>query len=383
MLKGLLYHKNILIISPEPWDFNHVSKHHYAKVLCERSNTVYFLNPPGFFFKVQQIQERLYSVNYRPMFRGLGKLPKWLSAWLTWIEYEVLSGRLKIKFDIIWNFETSRFFSLQNIKVLKIAHIVDLNQQFQLKRLINSVDICFCTTDFIAENLKKYHAKVFKIHHAWLPSRVKQEVKIQGNYQIKVGYVGNLLISYLDWQLLFKLAKKHESVGFYFIGPYEKNSLSEKKRYENQYFLKIQSLKNVYFLGSEPSHRIPLYLARFDILLITYRVKKYRDQLASPHKLMEYMASGKVTVATYTDEYKDKRHLLEMVETQEEFFAKFAAVVRHPEQYNTPHKQKARVNFAQQYTYTRQLNKIETFIVKNFYVFYFFTCSYCIFRLVF
>ena len=35
--------KKILIISPEPWGVNHISKHHYALALIKKGNTVYFL----------------------------------------------------------------------------------------------------------------------------------------------------------------------------------------------------------------------------------------------------------------------------------------------------------------------------------------------------
>jgi hypothetical protein len=38
--------KNILLISPESWGQNHVSKHHYATELS-KNNKIYFLNPPS------------------------------------------------------------------------------------------------------------------------------------------------------------------------------------------------------------------------------------------------------------------------------------------------------------------------------------------------
>ena len=41
-----LKNKTILIISPERWGTNFVSKHHYALELA-KNNNVYFLNPDG------------------------------------------------------------------------------------------------------------------------------------------------------------------------------------------------------------------------------------------------------------------------------------------------------------------------------------------------
>ena len=80
---------------------------------------------------------------------------------------------------------------------------------------------------------------------------------------------------------------------------------------------------------------------------------------------MEYFASGKVIVATYTDEYMDKRHLLVMTDSNEEYLTKFGEVIRDLEIYNSPEKKAERVAFARENSYPNQLEKISTILAEN------------------
>ncbi len=57
-------------------------------------------------------------------------------------------------------------------------------------------------------------------------------------------------------------------------------------------------MDNVKWWGRVDSGYITCILKQSDILLLTYKAEEYREQLASPHKLLEYLNSGRVTVAT-------------------------------------------------------------------------------------
>jgi hypothetical protein len=87
--------------------------------------------------------------------------------------------------------------------------------------------------------------------------------------------------------------------------------------------------------------------------------------LANSHKILEYLHSGKVTVATFTDEYKDKRELLEMVDNSNDYIEKFKEVVKNLEIYNAKEKQQQRIEFAKSHSYDNQLNKIVSLIKKH------------------
>ena len=116
--------------------------------------------------------------------------------------------------------------------------------------------------------------------------------------KVRATYVGNLDILYLDNDLLKDLVEKFQNVEFILVGAYKS---------EGKTFVQLSSFPNVKFVGKVPSERIKDFLSESDILLLCYRPDSYREQFASPHKMMEYLASGKVVVATYTDECKNKK----------------------------------------------------------------------------
>jgi hypothetical protein len=116
--------KNILIVSPEAWGNNYVSKHHYAISLAKRGNNIYFLNPPTKqIFSKKEVLTNLWVFDFKPKYRGLGRLPAFISAMLTKWEFNRLEILISVKIDIIWNFDSSRFFNLYRINsgVLKIS----------------------------------------------------------------------------------------------------------------------------------------------------------------------------------------------------------------------------------------------------------------------
>ncbi len=74
---------------------------------------------------------------------------------------------------------------------------------------------------------------------------------------------------------------------------------------------------------------------------------------------MEYLASGKTIVATYTDEYKDKSDLLAMAEPDGDYLKLFRDVIGNLDKYNSSENATRRKRFAEEHTYTRQLEKID------------------------
>lgn len=358
--------KNILLISPEAWGSNFVSKHHYAVTLSKQGNVVYFLNPPSESFSVQSTSyENLKVVNYLPFIKGLRYLPNLLQRFFIRQKYKRLQRLANCAFDIVWSFDNSVFYDFSDLpdSVLKISHIVDLNQNFETVKAANTANICFCTTAFIKEKLRTYNSRVFKIHHGYsIPSKLSQSRTIlPGNNTTKVVYMGNLAIKYIDWELLQTVIRQHLNVDFIFIGP-EGNSNLNKSCEKKLGSAQVKADPNTYFIGPIPSSKINAYLQKADILLITYQADLYEKQLASPHKFMDYFGSGKVIVATYTDEYKDKRELLAMSRRNKEYPALFSEVANNLSEWNCRTKQEERKQFAQDNSYEKQLERIEKII---------------------
>ena len=111
--------------------------------------------------------------------------------------------------------------------------------------------------------------------------------------------------------------------------------------------------------GHLPSTNLPEVLKKMDVTMIVYDTIHHRDQVANPHKLMEYLASGKVTVATFMDEYTSLADgLIVMVDQPADYPAAFRAVVADLVRWNSPELRAARIAFALDNTYDRQLDRI-------------------------
>ncbi|WGZ96171.1 MAG: glycosyltransferase [Candidatus Thiothrix putei] len=354
----------ILIISPESWDSHTVSKHNYAITLSQQGFTVYFLNPFNDTKRQPQIikiQENLYTVTSSKVAKGLRYYPGFLRHWLERRWLEKLEKKINAFIDTIWLFENSRFFDLCFAENrLKIYHQVDLNQNFNPKKAVTTSDICFCTSNIIRNNLLKFSTNIYKIHHglAKIDSNIeikREQFKVFNKQAIQCIYMGNLDMLYLDVELLANIASHFSDVQFHFVGGYNKNGrlykLSEK-------------LTNIHWWGKVDSTIISFILKHADLLLVTYQEHHHSDQ-SSPHKFMEYFASGKVIVATYTDEYKDKRHLLEMVDHNKDYLDAIKKVISNLDYYNSHDKQQQRIAFAQEHTYEKQLDRIFTLLKKH------------------
>jgi len=356
-----MHKSQILIISPEPWNGHFVSKHHYALTLPCQGHEVYFLNPPDNSLKEKKIQKtehlNVWEVSAPQVAKGLRFYPKFLRNLLERRWLEKLEAHIGQSFTTVWLFENSRFYDMDFAgDRTKIYHQVDSNQNFHLKEASKSADICFCTTDYIKNDLFEFADNVHKVHHGVTLNReaYKLTVKEEAYFStdaVNVVYIGNMDISFFDIALFYTLVCASPDVIFHLIGNYTP---------EKPLFLRCKNLKNIRWWGRIDSFKIASVLALSDAQLLIYKGNNIGDikQLASPHKMMEYFASGKVTVATYTDEYKDKRELLEMVDDSTRFVEKFSEVVNDLAYYNSKEKQQIRLDFAKENSYEKQLDKI-------------------------
>ncbi len=219
--------KQILIISPEPWSGQFVSKHHYAITLASKGYKVYFLNPPNNTLVDIEIQntnyKNLFSIVAPQLTKGLRFYPKVVrnfieNRWLKKLEQQIGS-----KFSTVWLFENSRFYDMNFAgDRLKIYHQVDSNQNFHVKEASSSADICFCVTDFIERELLQYSKKVFKISHGinlltkYTSLSEEQEDRFDNN-SIHVTYIGNLDMLYINEHILYNITRKHSNVIFHYI----------------------------------------------------------------------------------------------------------------------------------------------------------------------
>ena len=353
ILKG----KSILIISPESWTHLFVSKHHYAVHLAQRGNQVFFLNPPSNeSSNIESDFHNLHTLNYTGFPVGMRLAPKFIRKTIQRKIFHRLEKLANTSFDIIWSFDNSVFYDFDALpsRVLKISHIVDLNMDFQSVLAANTSDVCFCTTQFIKHRLEQYApGKVFWINHGVRVSKDDLPFTLNSSFPVNAGYYGNLDIKYLDWTMLIQEIDDNPEIGFHFAGKLTSHIVKD-------YF---NNRSNMIWHGIIPSPQLPSFNAQMDVLFIAYKADEFKEQLANPHKILEYLISGKPVVATYTAQYASLDFIY-MSHTNDDWPKLFNQVVSNLSEYTTSELIKKRQAFALDNTYDRQLDRIEEILSK-------------------
>lgn len=349
--------KTIVIISPDLWNALPVSKHHYAKELA-KTNKVYFINPPNNDkdFKV----EKLSIINEYKKVKGLRFFPKFLRKLFMKREvYSIINKIENNQVDIIWSFDTSRLYYLDLFKSkLKIAHIVDLSENFYFKELVQNADYCFGISDAIINKMKIFNSRCFKIRHGYFLS--ENVGFIINNHQKKCLYIGNLTIKYLDWEAIYKLIKHRSDVLFSFIGT--KSGTLDKN--QELFYKKALTAKNSIFKAEVKPEDVINEMLNSDFCLLAYQSKKYPKQLEDSHKIMQYLGSGKPVFASYTHEYKDT-DLIFMYNDVETIEESFDAFLNNQNNHFSEESRQKRINFALDNTYPKQIERIAQIIQNN------------------
>lgn len=356
----MLRDKRILLISPEPWDHIFVSKHHYAVHLARRGNKLYYLGPPVNKTSIESTRfENLFNVIYHGFPRGLRFFPACVQRNIILRVYKRLATLCQTDFDIVWSFDNSVFFDLSPLPptTLKISHIVDYNQDFQTQRTASMADFCFCTSDVILNRLSMYHKKVHKISHGYnVLERQVDGISARPSGKTTVLYAGNLSIPYIDWDLLAASVNNHPEVDFLFVGP--------AVSYSNEMTV-LAGKQNVTFVGRVASEQLAEYYDWADVLLVAYKEQFQNDQTTNPHKIMEYLGSGKVIVATRTLEYEGLSPMIMMSETNLAWPHILKEVIGNLEYYNSEKIRNQRISFAMNNTYDIQIDRIEQIIARG------------------
>lgn len=354
----ILKNKNILIISPEPWGTNFVSKHHYASELS-KLNIVFFLNPPTKKFSAHEVNPNLRAIDYKPIVRGINRFPQRIRDYLNSINIRKIKKICGVPdFDIIWSFDPFRFqnLSLFNSQ-LQIYHPVDFHYTPHEKEISNSAHIILTTCNQLKEKLDNYNARVHNIGHGVSERFINnQSQDNKRKNRIKVCMMGNLQRG-IDYQVLFKAIEGNQDAEFHFVGPCKSSNLSQKLKFSSE-IEKLKSYNNTYLHGSIPQSNLPGSLRKMDLFLILYREDENPASKANPHKLLEYMGSGKPILSSWMDEHENMKELIEMVRDNKDFPDKLRELLDNYDKYNSNLHTRNRILHASKNTYTAKIELI-------------------------
>jgi teichuronic acid biosynthesis glycosyltransferase TuaH len=159
----------------------------------------------------------------------------------------------------------------------------------------------------------------------------------------RIGYIGDITSLRLDADLIYELAKSKPDYSFVMIGRVDKLFAAHA----------MNSLKNVYFLGSIAKNMVPTYMSALQVclnpqLLNELTIGNY------PRKVDEYLAMGKPVIATKTDTmelFREHSYLCSSV-------ADYQAAVEKALQEDSEEKANQRIAFARSHSWKNNVNDI-------------------------
>lgn len=355
--------KKIIVISPEAWGPNFVSKHHYANVLSE-NHIVYFINPPKKFnnFKVsvevEKVHDHLNIISYSNVLPKLNRLPLTIQGWVYKIIINKILKTIKKPIDIVWSFDPRRFYKQSTWGASKsIYHSVDFHPNSKEDLLCKNSDLVIGLSDLICADLEKYSTEVHKISHGCHFDLEKTSIKsrkLPGQFEIKAIYVGNIH-KHIDYDILHMLATQNK-VDFIIIGPTEINNLSSNNIAKED-LEKLKKLQNIHFLGSIKSNEILDYLSSAHINLVLFK-KEFELIHHAPHKMMAYFASGNLIISNMINEYRNaSENLLKQLE-QTSIIKEFPKVITSIHEHNSDSNKHYRKSFSQENLYSKKVTEI-------------------------
>jgi hypothetical protein len=381
---GLLQGKKILLISPQPWGKMKVSKHHYAIELARRGNTVYFLNPPSPSVKRGEVrvsgeaEKNLFLLDYRPTFpmRWKYRFPGIFNLFIR-KDIPKLLHAIGGNPDIVWDFEPNRQFAdldLFNASI-RIYHPVDATPY--IDGSTKNADMILSVSEVILDFFRNAPVPYHFINHGLGSSfsemakqRMQQLPSRDPSQPVRFGYVGNLIMRFIDHELFQDLIRQNPEVEFHIWGPYDTSALQVSPDDERRilgFVSFLQSQPNIRLYGLQSHDAILPVMKDLDGFFWCYDNDRDPNKVSNSHKIMEYLSTGKVVLSTLISTYttlEDDR-LIVMNRTREEFLERFREVVEQIDQFNSAPLMLARIKLALSNTYASQIQTIEELITKT------------------
>jgi len=360
--------KNILIISPESWGISFLSKHHYALLLAELGNRVWFLNAPHnprFELPnhiVDQTSGRLHLLDDSTP-KGMRFLPKFLQKRLMRTSYKNMERAAGVKFNVVWSFDNSRLYYFDCFEAYSIHHVVDLHMDYHLRKASSSSDLCLGVTTEIVARLKRFNDNAHLIRHGWRQSKELSNILTIKTDRLRAVYLGNLMMHAFDAQLMFQLATENPECDFILIGSEVENHLTRNIDAERLSILaELKNLLNVQFMGERSYEEAFSIINSCDIMLMMYF--NFDRPFDNSSKLMSYLATGKVVVSNTVQEYIDT-DLLCTAKSKKDFKILFKMVTANLDEWNSHEKSEQRKRYVETYSYLNLISEIDRLIYQK------------------
>lgn len=364
----------ILIVSPTRWGTLRLSKHHYAQELVRQGHDVTFLNPPNrrqltAFHADEEAGLRI--VTFRPTMpmRLRNVTPRLYKTFMR-LEVQRLTRALGGPWDLVWCFDPDTYPDLRWFAASqRIFHVVDQIEHALQSRVSEYADLTIAVSPSIADNLHHAAGDVLIIPHglsAAFAEHARRTLEVT-NYApgrpVRLGYAGNLWIHSLNRSALELVIREQRECEFHFWGPLrpgDSNVGAAPSAAAEAFMRFLQGAPNVHLHGMVPSTKLPSLLADMDGLLLCYDAARDQNRGANSHKLLEYLATGRVIVASQVSDFADLPDLLQTprTDTDEAYLDELRETVRNLGVLNAAPRRVQRIQYALANTYEQHLQAI-------------------------
>jgi len=360
-----------------------ISKHHYAIELAKLGNKVYFLNcpdqrnelRPGQIKIIDTEYPNLHVIDHRFFFPFIIRYKGGqLFYKLVTIHIRRILKKLKEEIDIVWSFDNSDAIPLRCFPESATRIFMPVDELSAEKWIVaaKGADMIASVTDEILEKYSAYNIPKLFLNHGVSSIFINHNIHEGTNTPIQVGLSGNFLRPDVDRITLLKIIEAHPDIIFNFWGAVNyvnANIAAEGDQEAISFTNKLSSLPNVKAHGVVNVETLSSKLKEVDCFLICYDIQKDQSKGTNYHKILEYLAAGKVTISNNVTTYQKYPGLLVMPQTREnndELPALFENVVKNLNKFNSIDEQQKRVDFANNYLYVKQIEKIATFLTNTY-----------------
>lgn len=364
---GPLSKKRILLVSPQPWAHIKISKHHYAEVLGQE-NAVFFLNPPTSSLQRGEVRLAATAVTGVTEVNWMPRTPARLHR-ISRAAYTALIARDIAKIlraiggppDILWCFDCGRYPDLRSFKSeLNILHVVDPIGSDEDAKTGRTADLIISVSNRVLAEFQAHgiDKPAYFINHGvsaeFLDLARQRADQPEGpRLAIQCGYFGNLDFEFINSRLIGIIADENPTVTFNFWGPSSKTSRLRTR---------LQSSPNCIFHGALPKTALARAAADMDCFIIAYDDTGYWDR-SNSHKILEYLATGKVIIATRMDVFAQSDMLvMSKMPGDADFPECFATTLSNLQQLNSSEAVQARKEAAMDASYEKQVERIAMII---------------------
>ena len=369
-----------------------ISKHHYAIQLSLMGNKVYYMNGPDqkeelekgeikiekTKFENLDVLKHRFSFPYLIMFK-CRPLFNYLVSFHIKKVIKKISPTNEL---IIWSFDLSNTIPLKYFPntALKLFMPVDEPLVNKALQAAQTAKYIFSVTPDIIDKYSMYKVPSLHINHGVSDVFFSKSICTTINSPIQVGLSGNFLRPDIDRQTLLDIIIQHPNIIFNFWGAtiiktkqakgvidYSLGGQSNNQETVN-FFHTLNNLPNVMLHGSLAPSELSKALKSVDIFLICYDINKDQSKGTNYHKIMEYLACGKVIVSNNVKTYQGLNNLLVMSESRidnKELPDVFLKTVVNIHLLNNIEHQKLRIQYACKHTYATQIKRIEQFVNAN------------------